>query len=529
MKPIVKLIAVTVGAGELEGKTGQEVISHNARVSNPNNQLEFSTSAGLLRYCIKHQHWSIFEQADLTVEINTTRGIAAQILRHRSFTFQEFCLAGSSKITVTSPGGSVQRIPIEELYDKWQNPNFTSRFARSYDPSVNRFIEAPILSVYKSGEKPVYEYAIKGKSTQRVIKCTREHRVFTKEQGFVPFGIAYDNNLTVALNGVTAEPLPYQKREVLEEESWMGSTKLAEKYGIAPITARKWFNKFNIKPENPNNWPKSNINATFDAKLTSFMKWTRNNIRKEYCEQCNHNGGTSRLEISHKLSHDGCDKLAFDVENLQTLCSTCHRKYDIEYQNKHYGWTLGMAAKWGKIETEQYLGIQETFDIEMDHPTHNFVADGIVVHNSQRYADTKLLDKAVPPDLRRQDTKNRQNSLDDFGDYVKLGMQAKIQQHFDAAQRLYDDLLERGVAKESARFVLPIATPTRIYMKGSVRSWIHYLQLRTTSGTQKEHRDVAEAIRCVFICEYPDVAEALEWARADDCPECDYQSAITLD
>ena len=90
MKQEVKLIAITQGAGELEGKTAQEVITYNARVSNPNNQLQFETAAGLLKYCIKHQHWSIFEQADLTLEINTTRGIAAQILRHRSFTFQEF-------------------------------------------------------------------------------------------------------------------------------------------------------------------------------------------------------------------------------------------------------------------------------------------------------------------------------------------------------------------------------------------------------------------------------------------------------
>jgi thymidylate synthase (FAD) len=237
MKPTVKLIAVTVGAGELQGKTGQEVITYNARVSNPNNQLKFSTSAGLLRYCIRNQHWSIFEQADLTVEINTTRAMAAQILRHRSFTFQEF---------------------------------------------------------------------------------------------------------------------------------------------------------------------------------------------------------------------------------------------------------------------------------------------------SQRYADTKLLDKAVPPDIRRQDLENRQNSIDDFGDYRKLEMQTRIQEHFNNSQKLYDGLLEQGVAKESARFVLPLATPTRIYMKGSVRSWIHYLQLRTSGSTQKEHRDVAEAIRHIFCLEYPDVAEALEWVRFDDCLECDGQSSVTL-
>jgi thymidylate synthase (FAD) len=86
----IKLIAITQGAGELVNKNAQEVISYIARVSNPNNQLNFDTAAGLLRYCIKHEHWSVFEQAYMTLEINTTRGIAAQILRHRSFTFQEF-------------------------------------------------------------------------------------------------------------------------------------------------------------------------------------------------------------------------------------------------------------------------------------------------------------------------------------------------------------------------------------------------------------------------------------------------------
>ena len=86
----VKLISCTKGAGELLGKGPQEVISYVARVSNPSNQHNYRTSTGLLKYCITHEHWSIFETASMTLEINTTRGIAAQILRHRSFTFQEF-------------------------------------------------------------------------------------------------------------------------------------------------------------------------------------------------------------------------------------------------------------------------------------------------------------------------------------------------------------------------------------------------------------------------------------------------------
>jgi thymidylate synthase (FAD) len=221
MKEGIKLIAITKGAGDLIEQNAQEVISYIARVSNPNNQLNFESAAGLLRYCIKHEHWSIFEHAFMTLEINTTRGIAAQILRHRSFTFQEF---------------------------------------------------------------------------------------------------------------------------------------------------------------------------------------------------------------------------------------------------------------------------------------------------SQRYADTNLLsDKSLVPDLRRQDTKNRQNSIDDFGDYVKLGMQGEIAKYFEQGQNLYNSLLDKGVAKECARFVLPLATPTRIYMTGSCRSWIHYISLRSANGTQKEHMNIAESCKEIFKQEFPSVSEAMEW------------------
>ena len=131
---------------------------------------------------------------------------------------------------------------------------------------------------------------------------------------------------------------------------------------------------------------------------------------------------------------------------------------------------------------------------------------------SQRYADTNLLTEHIPvPDLRRQDTKNRQNSTDDLGDYVKLKYQTEIAEHFTAANNLYKRLLDAGVAKECARFVLPLATPTRIYMSGSCRSWIHYINLRSANGTQKEHMDIALECKRVFSEQFPTVAEALEW------------------
>ena len=131
---------------------------------------------------------------------------------------------------------------------------------------------------------------------------------------------------------------------------------------------------------------------------------------------------------------------------------------------------------------------------------------------SQRYADTNLLDSVIPvPDLRSQDLKNRQNSNDDIPQEKKEEYQALIARHFSEAMDLYNALLQEGVAKECARFVLPLATPTRIYMTGSVRSWVHYINLRSAHGTQKEHMDVVAEIRKIFAKQFPTVAEALDW------------------
>ena len=129
---------------------------------------------------------------------------------------------------------------------------------------------------------------------------------------------------------------------------------------------------------------------------------------------------------------------------------------------------------------------------------------------SQRYADIGLLDGGIPvPDLRRQDITNRQNSVDDIPVEQKNNLRKKITLHFEEAEKLYNELLDEGVAKECARFVLPLATPTRIYMTGSSRSWIHYINLRSGHGTQKEHTEIADQCKAIFIQEFPTCADAL--------------------
>ena len=167
----------------------------------------------------------------------------------------------------------------------------------------------------------------------------------------------------------------------------------------------------------------------------------------------------------------------------------------------------------------QHWSVFEQAFMTLEIETTRGIAAQILRHRSftyqefsQRYADSSLLGDSIPLfDLRRQDTKNRQNSIDDVDDSVKKEFENKIRKHFDDSMVLYQSMLDIGIAKECARFVLPLATPTRIYMSGSCRSWIHYINLRSGHGTQKEHMDIADACKNIFMEQFPTVSEALEW------------------
>ena len=172
----------------------------------------------------------------------------------------------------------------------------------------------------------------------------------------------------------------------------------------------------------------------------------------------------------------------------------------------------------------QHWSVFEQAFMTLEISTTRAIAQQILRHRSftyqefsQRYADSSLLgfDKIPLPALRRQDTKNRQNSIDDLDPFEVQNLELQMQTLFDSSMALYEQMLKRGVAKECARNVLPLCVPTKMYMSGSVRSWIHYISLRSANGTQKEHMDVANACKDIFIEQFPIVAAALEWTDAE--------------
>lgn len=162
-----------------------------------------------------------------------------------------------------------------------------------------------------------------------------------------------------------------------------------------------------------------------------------------------------------------------------------------------------------------HFSIFEMANMVVEVETSRAISAQIIRHRSfsfqefsQRYAEATEFESYNP---RRQDTKNRQNSIDDMSDEDQewfASEQAWLQQN---SLNAYNEALERGVAKESARFLLPLSTRTKLYMNGTVRSWIHYIDTRTEEGTQLEHRQIAESIKQIFIKEFPVISEAKGW------------------
>jgi thymidylate synthase ThyX len=406
-KPVLEELQNTTNSSEI-----MNIISFCGRVSNPKNQERVDTAERLIKYLKKHKHWSPFEMADITFEIETTRDIARQIIRHKSAFFQEFCLSGDTEIYFAVPSKYEKgfyrpsyKMKLSDLYDKWQNgakpiphknsgapiripmkDRMKNMLIKCYDEDTKQLTATNIKEIFYTGKKPLYKVTL---SDGKVIKTTKEHKFLTKEGGF----------------------------DTLEN--------------IVGLTM------------------KNNIATMSIRAQVGVSEW-------------------------RAMGREARRKNAYTVN-------------------------------WVDVVSVEYLGEEDTYDIEVDHPSHNYIANGIVVHNSQRYANP--LEQGlefVLREARLQDTENRQNSIEIVEDSEISKEWVVLQQKvIGVVTEVYERALELGIAKEVARAVLPEGlTPSRMYMKASIRTWIHFLEVRTGVETQKEHRlialAIADAIKNVF-------------------------------
>jgi len=563
----VRLISVTNPFIEIDNHqlSPEGLIAYCVRVSSPNQ--ETPDYEKLLSYCIRNRHWSVFEMVDMTVEIVTSRAISPQILRHRSFNFQEFCIAGNTEITLELPNGirkgkrSAYKRSIAHLYNLQQRGAKIPGCVRVYDEETQTFVTAPIREVFQTGIKPLFRVTLENGYS---IEATKEHRFLTRN-GFQTMQEALGLCLTgstaswtnreaaFACNGIpvyqSPEWLAAAKKEAIKEGS--GLQGIAQTAGVTTHTIRKWlhrnklqFTKKEVASYTPiwnkgKQWTRAkHTMETIEKMRRSAKRGDESNLwrggadrserlaiadwcsahRSEFLKAVNYScarcGSHSHLELHHKLTVAEKADLAREKSNIEVLCHHCHSdQHRIagdakSWREKSRGNTL--TIHWNKVRSVEYVGEMMTYDMEVQHSSHNYVANGIVTHNSQRYAKAQNIEKYQP---RRQDVKNRQNSLDNLDEATIAWFDEAQESIAKLGMEKYEEALEKGIAKECARVLLPLGTQTRLYMKGSVRSWIHYLEVRTDPATQKEHRDIADAVKTIFTEQFPVTSKALGWKK----------------
>lgn len=517
------------------------ILSYAARVSNPNNQENFDTAEGLLKYCVRNKHYSVFETCSITMEIETPRDIARQILRHRSFSFQEFCVAEGTKVS-TLVGGKTKKVAIEDLFKRFKNKQYwdkSENLVRVYDEDSKSLTGAKIKEVFKTGVKPVYELTL---DNGRKVQSTLDHKFLT-QNGFKRLEEISTDDF-VGTNGVPV----YQTKQWLAEakfeaiENGTGLQGMADKAGVSYHTIRKWlkvhglqftkkqvamyteiWNKglekelqprfgktvtedtrlkmqeSSLKGEDSNLY-KTGSYRNFANEVRDYWYKRKNYLVKKLGQKCNLSKiecDYNDLEIDHILPVAKFPELAYDEENIQLLSKSAHR----EKTNQESSERL-LTASWHKVVSIEYVGDKETYDMEIDHSSHNYVANGIITHNSQRYAESTDF---IIRECRLQDTKNRQNSLEVEDKELLEWWEQSQKEVLDVVKAKYKEALDKGIAKEVARTILPEGlTVSKLYMQGTVRSWLHFIQVRDDEGVaQKEIVDVARKAKKELLKLYP--------------------------
>jgi thymidylate synthase ThyX/5-methylcytosine-specific restriction endonuclease McrA len=540
----------------------EDLIAYCARVSNPANQ-DNPDSERLLKYLVKNKHWSPFEMVHIVMEIHATRDIGRQILRHRSFSFQEFCVDENTLITTLEKNGSAKKVRIADLYKRQQSHQYSKMsdwLVRVFDENTKTFVARKVKEVFETGVKPVFEVMLEN---GKKITATEDHKLLTFD------GFKRIADLSIADDFVGCNGVPvHQSKEWLESakrqsiDCGAGLSFIASAAGVKPVTVSKWLRKYGLqfskkevavytnvwnkglpkeqqprynKPTNVQTRTKQSASAKKSAESnlwtsgnssSDVLPWRRRVVQvcKGYHLQllvkqdfkCAITGASidkNNSEVDHILPVYLYPNLAFEESNLQVLSKDAHRE-----KSKKESLESKYTTKHSKIKSITYVGERQTYDLEVDHDSHNYIGNGIVTHNSQRYAEVQNF--APNRETRRQDQKNRQNSieLDDGDEDSELKhMWNEWQDQIKAdANEAYEWAIKNGIAKEQARVVLPEGlTMSRMYMSGSLRSWITYIALREKNGSQKEHKLIALECKKIISENFPSVAAALGGAEQE--------------
>lgn len=446
---------------------------------------------GKLRTIIKSGHESVIEHVSFTFKIEgVSRALLAQLTRHR---IASFCVSGD---TVVGYDHKNKGVTIKELYRKKPQYIGMSKL-RCVDEMTKEIVFNRVIQVFNNGEKETYTLETEDGYT---VRATANHRFLT-ESGWKQL-----SELSVGENVYTNGVPAYQQREWLDykyNNESLTQKEIAKMCGVSSHTVRNWVRKFGIqKPmgswsigkEPPNKGKTKDSYEPLKRSSESRKKYLDTHViispKKQYYEldqgyvatECAGRGRVAKLyprknvcaickeKGKTEIHHIDRDPKNFTDSNLIELCIACHKR-------AHKGYSV-KAVKPSKIKSITYFGKENVYDIEMESPYHNYIANGFVVHNcvqSQRYVDMGAMPVVVPESI-----KQNKEMLNEYG--IAL----------DAVKTFYKRAVQAGIPKEDARYILPNATQTTIVMTMNARELRHFFSLRCCNRAQWEIRAMAD-------------------------------------
>ena len=451
----------------------------------------------------------------------------SQMVRHR-ISWQELCISGESKIT-TSQGTRT----IKELYEiqerqksKYSDVKYPS--IKCYDEDKGLFVKAKIKEVFYTGKKEVLEAKIQfgSEGKNRIIKSTKDHKFLTKSGWKALEDIAIGEY--VAING---KPL-YQDYDwlKLQKETFLkkgiGMKGMAVELGINYNTLKAWIHKHNlhytqketsstytvwnkdIKGEDSHSYGRVLDNTArekISKKLAKELGHTKGGHRSRYSSyweadfrrtpllekfgyKCANCDCKENLEVDHIKPCFSHPELAFDENNVQILCKECHREKSIEDAV-----LSKQTIKFGMLISKDLVGIEDTYDMEIDHKSHNYVANKILVHNSRRYVSGERVPFEFYVSNKMKDIISTQevNTVSGLGEFTKFTTEDVI----NISLEHYYKALSQGVKPQEARRIIPQAAYTQIWGAFQPKQLDNYFKLRLDKTSQWEIQQTAIAMQ----------------------------------
>jgi thymidylate synthase (FAD) len=533
----------------------------------------------LLKMLASEGHHTPFEKSSLHFLVNVDQATHIHLLKHRvGVSINGECLTGDSLITFVNASGSLTKLSIQNLYDKWNNgrshqntekdklytrQRISNRKIRVLNEDTGFFEFGKIQDVMQSGIKQIYKITTE---CANVIRCSGDHRIFT-DNGWNTINNGLSTKDFIGLNGVSvAGTGEYRDKTILKKcrNSNMSIQEMATLFNCSYHTVKKWLKIYNLgfskeetffkkgqtpwnkgkkgyklsftnqgylkKLEIASNQPKGINSRLWKGGITKerglIGKFTRSvakQVHEKYNFTCQECGLGGKLHCHHIIPVVVDITKAYDVDNLITVCQNCHNnihksaELEIQFANKVTGLDFTSKIKefgkntknrtgnklkvhYSKIVKIEKEGLEMCYDLEINHKYHNFVANGIVVHNSARYKALKEDKMYLPEDWNGNNVDfTNFNAYDDLTFKGIETWKQLLESYTEMGNRMYHECLNqltptlgRKRAKESARFFKTMNSQITMDVMFNWRSFAHFQKLRNSKDSQKEVREIAE-------------------------------------